>query len=170
MPDRLIAGFPDRVRGEGRVRGLQLLQAGDVGRRLAEPLEQARQPAVDPVHVEGGDPHRACAPVRYTIVRLTESRPSTPTLPASVSRPVVSCGILIVDHDDELLLCHATGTSRWDIPKGRREPGESEQDAAIRETFEETGLRFEPQALLELGRFRYRPGKDLHLFATRIER
>jgi len=87
-----------------------------------------------------------------------------------VSRPVVSCGILIVDHDDELLLCHATGTSRWDIPKGRREPGESEQDAAIRETFEETGLRFEPQALLELGRFRYRPGKDLHLFATRIER
>ncbi len=83
---------------------------------------------------------------------------------------VLSCGILVVDDRDELLLCHATGTSRWDIPKGRREAGESELDAALRETFEETGLRFEPRALLELGRFRYRPGKDLHLFATRSER
>jgi len=87
-----------------------------------------------------------------------------------VSRPVLSCGILVVDDVDELLLCHATGTARWDIPKGRREPGESEIEAAIRETFEETGLRFAPDALVELGRFRYRPGKDLHLFATRSER
>lgn len=87
-----------------------------------------------------------------------------------MSSPVLSCGILAVDDRDELLLCHATGTSRWDIPKGRREAGESELDAALRETFEETGLRFEPHALLELGRFRYRPGKDLHLYATRSER
>ncbi len=75
-----------------------------------------------------------------------------------------------MDDHDELLLCHATGTPRWDIPKGRREPGESEIQTAIRETFEETGLRFAPRALLDLGRFRYRPGKDLHLFATRTDR
>jgi 8-oxo-dGTP pyrophosphatase MutT (NUDIX family) len=87
-----------------------------------------------------------------------------------MSAPVLSCGILVFDERDELLLCHATGTSRWDIPKGRREAGESEVDAAIRETAEECGLRFEPAALLELGRFRYRPGKDLHLFAARSER
>jgi len=87
-----------------------------------------------------------------------------------MSAPVLSCGILVFDECDELLLCHATGTSRWDIPKGRREAGESEIDAAIRETAEECGLRFEPAALLELGRFRYRPGKDLHLFAARSER
>lgn len=87
-----------------------------------------------------------------------------------MSGSILSCGILVVDDVDELLLCHATGTSRWDIPKGRREPGESEIEAAIRETFEETGLRFAPDALLELGRFRYRPGKDLHLFATRSDR
>jgi len=88
-----------------------------------------------------------------------------------VSGSVLSCGILVVvDEADELLLCHATGTSRWDIPKGRREPGEREIETAIRETFEETGLRFAPGLLLELGRFRYRPGKDLHLFAARSER
>jgi 8-oxo-dGTP pyrophosphatase MutT (NUDIX family) len=87
-----------------------------------------------------------------------------------VAPSVLSCGILVVDDDDELLLCHAMGTSRWDIPKGRREPGESEVEAAIRETFEESGLRFEARVLLDLGRFRYRPGKDLHLFATRTDR
>ncbi len=86
-----------------------------------------------------------------------------------MAAPVLSCGILVLDDRDELLLCHATGTSRWDIPKGRREPGESEIEAAIRETAEESGLRFTPQVLLDLGRFRYRPGKDLHLFATRSE-
>ena len=87
-----------------------------------------------------------------------------------MAAPVLSCGILVLDDRDELLLCHATGTSRWDIPKGRREPGESEIEAAIRETSEESGLRFAPHLLLDLGRFRYRPGKDLHLFAARSER
>jgi len=87
-----------------------------------------------------------------------------------MAAPVLSCGILVIDDRDELLLCHATGTSRWDIPKGRREAGESEIDAAIRETSEECGLRFAPADLLELGRVRYRPGKDLHLFAVRSER
>jgi 8-oxo-dGTP pyrophosphatase MutT (NUDIX family) len=40
----------------------------------------------------------------------------------------------------------------------------------VRETREETGLAFAPAALLELGRFAYRPGKDLHLFALLHER
>ncbi len=76
----------------------------------------------------------------------------------------------MLDDRHELLLCHASGTSHWDIPKGRREPQESAIEAAIRETFEETALRFEPHSLLELGRFRYRPGKDLYLFAASSER
>ena len=89
-------------------------------------------------------------------------------------RPVVgvalSCGILVLDADGELLLCHATGTRRWDIPKGGGEAGETEVRTAIRETYEETGLRFEPAELLELGRFAYMRGKDLHLYAALIER
>lgn len=82
----------------------------------------------------------------------------------------LSCGILVLDGHGELLLCHATGTSRWDIPKGGGEPGETPIATAIRETAEETGLRFEPEALLDLGRHAYRPGKDLHLFGAMIER
>jgi len=82
----------------------------------------------------------------------------------------LSCGILVLDHSGELLLGHATGTAYWDIPKGQREPGESELEAAVREASEETGLAFAADTLLDLGRFAYRPGKDLHLFTLLHER
>jgi 8-oxo-dGTP pyrophosphatase MutT (NUDIX family) len=84
--------------------------------------------------------------------------------------PAISCGILVLNRDAELLLCHATGTPRWDIPKGGADPGETELQAAIRETAEETGLQFTPGQLVDLGRFAYRRGKDLHLYAALIER
>lgn len=81
-----------------------------------------------------------------------------------------SCGILVCNPRDELLLCHATGTSYWDIPKGGAEAGESVLQTALREAEEECGLVFAPKDLLELGHFSYRPGKDLHLYAVLIER
>jgi putative (di)nucleoside polyphosphate hydrolase len=78
----------------------------------------------------------------------------------------LSCGILVLNKQRELLLCHATGTWHWDIPKGGGEPGESPLQSAQREAAEETGLRFEADELLDLGRFSYRPDKDLYLFAA----
>ena len=83
---------------------------------------------------------------------------------------VLSCGILVLNAEREILLCHATGTSRWDVPKGGAEVGERAIDAAIREAAEETGLAFVPETLLDLGERAYRPGKRLHLFATLSER
>ena len=38
----------------------------------------------------------------------------------------VSCGTLVVNPRGELLLCHVTDTPKWDIPKGMRDPGETE--------------------------------------------
>jgi putative (di)nucleoside polyphosphate hydrolase len=81
-----------------------------------------------------------------------------------------SCGIVICHAGAELLMCHATGTSHWDIPKGSGEAGETPVQTAIRETAEECALAFEADALLDLGVFAYRPAKDLHLFAVLIER
>ena len=83
---------------------------------------------------------------------------------------VTTCGVLLLTAQRELLLCHATGASHWDIPKGVADPGESPRETAVRETFEEAGLRLDPQHLLDLGRMAYRPHKDLHLFALRSER
>ena len=82
----------------------------------------------------------------------------------------LSCGILILNGQQELLLCHVTGQDHWDLPKGGAHEGESPQQAALRETREETGLELLAEALHELGRFDYRPKKDLHLFATLMPR
>ncbi len=81
-----------------------------------------------------------------------------------------SCGILILNPHAELLLCHVTGGSFWDIPKGGEDPGETPVQTAIRETVEETGLAFDAADLMDLGRLGYRPIKDLHLYATLLER
>ena len=54
----------------------------------------------------------------------------------------LSCGILVLNDQHELLLCHVTGAWHWDIPKGTAEPGESPITAALRETREECGLDF----------------------------
>ena len=83
---------------------------------------------------------------------------------------VLSCGTLVLDRERELLLGHASGSARWDIPKGLSEPGESPRETARRETAEETGIELAPQSLLDLGRHPYLRGKDLHLFAVLIER
>lgn len=89
---------------------------------------------------------------------------------AGMAGVVLSCGTLVLDHDGELLLGHASGSPRWDIPKGLSEPGESPQETARRETVEETGLALAPEGLLDLGRQPYLRHKDLHLFAVLIER
>lgn len=84
--------------------------------------------------------------------------------------PRVSCGVVMLNAKDELLMCHATGTRRWDLPKGMGEPGETALETALRETREETGLRLPAERLVDLGERSYRPGKRLHLFALRVER
>ena len=82
----------------------------------------------------------------------------------------ISHGVLLIGAQAELLLCHATGARHWDIPKGMAEPGETSVQAALRETREECGLDLDPLSLLDLGRFAYRPDKDLWLHAAPIER
>lgn len=80
----------------------------------------------------------------------------------------VSCGVLILNEHDQLLLAHATGQRHWDIPKGGAEPGESPREAAVREVREETGLVLDPATLEEIGRVPYTARKDLHLFRVRL--
>lgn len=80
----------------------------------------------------------------------------------------ISCGVLVFDAAARLLLCHASGSRYWDIPKGMREGEEPGAQAAAREAAEECGLRLVPRQLRELGRFRYRSNKDLWLFAVLV--
>lgn len=77
----------------------------------------------------------------------------------------LSCGVIVLLDSHELLLCHVTGQRQWDLPKGGLHAGETPRQAALRETEEETGLRLDPESLLDLGRHPYVAKKDLHLFA-----
>jgi 8-oxo-dGTP pyrophosphatase MutT (NUDIX family) len=80
----------------------------------------------------------------------------------------VSCGVLLLNERDEVFACHATGTVRWDLPKGLADAGEAPRDAAVREAWEESGLRLQEEPLCDLGAFAYLPAKRLHLFALRV--
>ena len=51
-------------------------------------------------------------------------------------------------------LCRRWGGSAWCLPKGKIEPGETREEAALREVLEETGVR--AGILSRLGEIRYR--------------
>jgi 8-oxo-dGTP diphosphatase len=57
----------------------------------------------------------------------------------------------------EVLVVHRPGYGDWTFPKGKCERGESDEDCALREVEEETGLVCELE--LELPSTRYRDGR-----------
>jgi 8-oxo-dGTP diphosphatase len=62
-------------------------------------------------------------------------------VPSVVRVPCV--GAIMNDDDGRLLLIlrgHEPGKGLWSVPGGRIEPGETDQQAVVREVFEETGL------------------------------
>ena len=81
---------------------------------------------------------------------------------------IVSCGVVLLDRRRAIFTGRASGTQRWDLPKGVCEPGEDPRDAAVREAWEEAGLRLPAERLVDLGEFAYLPAKRLHLFALRV--
>jgi 8-oxo-dGTP pyrophosphatase MutT (NUDIX family) len=58
-------------------------------------------------------------------------------------RPILMVGaaILVVDNQDRLLLMKRADSGYWGLPGGSTEPGERVEEAAKRETLEETGLQ-----------------------------
>lgn len=83
----------------------------------------------------------------------------------------VTCAVAIIDQDGKVLLAHPTGSKHiggWSLPKGLRDPHETEPEAACREVREETSLRITPEVLTDLGRFEYTKEKDYHLFSCRV--
>ena len=63
---------------------------------------------------------------------------------------MVGAAVLIVNHQNELLMLLRTDNGCWGIPGGAMEPGESLEETARRETFEETGLTIQSLYLLDV--------------------
>ncbi|MFJ1550688.1 NUDIX hydrolase [Streptomyces sp. NPDC088246] len=75
----------------------------------------------------------------------------------------------IVVQDERVLLVRrrvAEGVLSWQFPAGKIEPGEAPEEAAVRETQEETGLLVTPTSLLGQ---RVHPvtGREIHYIACR---
>lgn len=78
---------------------------------------------------------------------------------------ITSCGV-IVHYDNYILGCVPFGQKNGlDIPKGQSEQIETGLQTAVRELYEETGIRASRRDLKDLGTFKYLPGKDLNLFS-----
>jgi len=64
--------------------------------------------------------------------------------------PLVGVGAIIIEENRVVLVKrgHAPLAGEWSIPGGVLEVGETLREAAVREAFEETGLKVEPAELL----------------------
>jgi 8-oxo-dGTP diphosphatase len=58
-----------------------------------------------------------------------------------VSAEVRAAGGVVLDSAGRVALVHRPKYDDWTLPKGKLDPGESFEDAALREVEEETGLR-----------------------------
>ena len=71
-------------------------------------------------------------------------------------------GVLWRRHADghvEILLVHRPRYDDWSLPKGKCDPGESDEDCGEREVLEETGIRAELEAELPSVRYEDRKGR-----------
>lgn len=73
-----------------------------------------------------------------------------------------SAGIIIINDSNEVLLLKPSGRysdQPWSIPKGHVEEGETEAEAATRETEEEAGIIIDDKKIVFLGEKVYRTRK-----------
>ena len=74
--------------------------------------------------------------------------------------PEVAAAGGVVLRDGKVAVVHRPKYDDWSLPKGKLDPGEGWEEAAVREVEEETGLRCELGAELAPARYRDRKGRD----------
>ncbi|MFT3895880.1 MAG: NUDIX domain-containing protein [Anaerolineales bacterium] len=62
--------------------------------------------------------------------------------------PVVAGAAAVIDKAGNILLMRRTDNQLWSMPAGQMEVGETPAEAVVRETWEETGVRCIPKALV----------------------
>jgi 8-oxo-dGTP diphosphatase len=75
-----------------------------------------------------------------------------------VTRRIEAAGGVVFGSGGRVALVHRPRYDDWSLPKGKLDPGESFEQAALREVEEETGLR--ARLVRELPSVEYRDNKD----------
>ena len=74
--------------------------------------------------------------------------------PTIQAQPTIQVSAVVLrDDQGRVLTVRKRGTSRFMFPGGKREPGESFEQAAVREAAEEVGIVLDPEQLVPLGTF-----------------
>nr|WP_144927247.1 NUDIX hydrolase [Paenibacillus bovis] len=68
------------------------------------------------------------------------------------SRPIILIGstIIVMNDEKEILFQHRSDTKEWGLPGGAMELGESLEETAARELYEEAGLRAEHYKFIDI--------------------
>lgn len=83
---------------------------------------------------------------------------------------IKTCGVLFIDKNNNILICRATNSNNFSIPKGLNEEGESDIDTAAREVKEETGLLIDPKKLIYFDSSLYKnKKKTLFMFIYKLD-
>lgn len=75
----------------------------------------------------------------------------------------VTCGVVVLDERERVLLMHRRGDGTWGLPGGGLEPGETWEQAARRECREETGWDVDLRGLLGIYSD---PGTQVHRYPS----
>lgn len=115
-----------------------------------------------------GDSFRRHSQDRERNRRRSQDRERNTGAVTQAPRPAIPCvGAIVFDPDGRLLLVqrgHEPSAGLWSLPGGRVEPGETDEQAVIREVAEETGLTVRPGRLAGAVR---RPGPGGVVFDIR---
>jgi 8-oxo-dGTP diphosphatase len=77
-----------------------------------------------------------------------------------VNAEVEAAGGVVLDHDGRVALVHRPRYDDWSLPKGKLDPGESFEEAALREVEEETGMRCRLLDMLDPVEYRDNKGRQ----------
>lgn len=86
-----------------------------------------------------------------------------------------TCAVVLIDKEGSILGCHSYGKKEntgYDFPKGCKEEGEKDIDAACRELYEETNIRLtnkDKKDLIDLGIYKHNKEKNIHIFLLKVE-
>lgn len=82
-----------------------------------------------------------------------------------------TCAAFITD-GEHVLVCHPTNNKyymSWSLPKGCKDDNETQYDAVIRETLEETNISLNKDNLIKINDYSYRKNKFYTLFLYKTE-